>query len=515
MSSSRTKKTNDEKYVLVIMNPQIDFCEGGTVALDGATIVISAIASFITKMSKKISEIAIVTDQYPFGHLLFASSWKHTNDTMPVKPFTTIQRINNTFYDSNNIKITPKHESKDTSDFLHDTYSSHINGILYPSHCIENTMGAAIHPKLLDALKKWSFDNSNKSWHIIFRNGDILNQNVRLCAKLFIGEKKLASSNDTILITGIFLDMRPKDVQSEIQECNNHNPVKIVSDLVVIPTQPGRISSPLFQEMEYITNNYITCKDNTLSDKIINGDINSTQQIHNRMANMFKFCIAMRKYDTRFKEVMVCACLRNGRTIFPTSVNRMALLDLTTTRIYNESASARDVNHGADYDHRYDLPTDPVSRAYYESKLIQFRKSAIKIHWLLENEPLQTPPTRNPFIALDSCGGRGIFPRFGPNFTQIVVFIHKGIATFQKLRPDKEDSMYYYFDCHCNMDPAFDIKDKPFKIVMSYVPTPAATRHAWLEASFFIFHREHKLTEKLESWEKKSFEFVLHNNGII
>ena len=94
---------------LIIVDVQFDFLEGGTLEGAGASDIIIPVLD----LSKKFQNIVLTQDWHPTGHKSFASS--HNGKL----PFQTI-------------------DWKGRKE------------ILWPDHCIQNTHGAEIHPKILD-----------------------------------------------------------------------------------------------------------------------------------------------------------------------------------------------------------------------------------------------------------------------------------------------------------------------------------------------------------------------------
>ena len=97
------------KEALIIVDVQFDFLEGGALEVAGASDIIIPVLD----LSKKFQNIVLTQDWHPTGHKSFASS--HNGKL----PFQTI-------------------DWKGRKE------------ILWPDHCIQNTHGAEIHPKILD-----------------------------------------------------------------------------------------------------------------------------------------------------------------------------------------------------------------------------------------------------------------------------------------------------------------------------------------------------------------------------
>lgn len=98
---------------LVIIDPQIDFCPGGSLAvLDG-----DAVMAPIAALARDFAHVVVTQDWHPAGHSSFASS--HAGR----QPFETI--------------AMPYGEQ-----------------VLWPDHCIQGTPGAEFHPAVADAVAR-------------------------------------------------------------------------------------------------------------------------------------------------------------------------------------------------------------------------------------------------------------------------------------------------------------------------------------------------------------------------
>ena len=107
--------------VLVIVDPQIDFCPGGALAVAGGDEVMPGIAA----LAEGFELVVVTQDWHPADHASFASN--HDG----AAPFTTAQM--------------PYGEQ-----------------VLWPDHCVQGTAGAAFHPALAAAVDRA---------HLILRKG--------------------------------------------------------------------------------------------------------------------------------------------------------------------------------------------------------------------------------------------------------------------------------------------------------------------------------------------------------
>jgi nicotinamidase/pyrazinamidase len=96
-----------ERDVLIVTDPQRDFCPGGALAVPEGDAIMPA----INRLARRFAHVVITQDWHPPGHMSFASAHAGKN------PFETIE-----------VGYGPQ--------------------TLWPDHCVQNTPGAAFHPEL-------------------------------------------------------------------------------------------------------------------------------------------------------------------------------------------------------------------------------------------------------------------------------------------------------------------------------------------------------------------------------
>src|SRR5207237_2091441 len=96
-----------EHDVLIVTDPQVDFCPGGALAVPEG----DAIIPVINRLAHRFAHVVITQDWHPSGHMSFASA--HPGK----QPFETIE-----------VDYGPQ--------------------TLWPDHCVQGTAGAAFHPAL-------------------------------------------------------------------------------------------------------------------------------------------------------------------------------------------------------------------------------------------------------------------------------------------------------------------------------------------------------------------------------
>jgi nicotinamidase/pyrazinamidase len=97
----------DDREVLIVTDPQLDFCPGGALAVpEGDEIV-----PIVNRLARRFSHVILTQDWHPRRHASFASS--HPGR----QPFETIE-----------VEYGPQ--------------------TLWPDHCVQGTRGATFHPGL-------------------------------------------------------------------------------------------------------------------------------------------------------------------------------------------------------------------------------------------------------------------------------------------------------------------------------------------------------------------------------
>jgi nicotinamidase/pyrazinamidase len=138
---------------LIVIDPQIDFCPGGALAVAGGDEIMADIAA----LANRFPLVVITQDWHPPGHKSFATS--HESG----QPFGTAQM----------------------------DYGTQV---LWPDHCVQGTRGADFHPDLAPAVERA---------HLILRKG--YNPGIDSYSAFF--------ENDKVTATGLAGYLRDKGVK--------------------------------------------------------------------------------------------------------------------------------------------------------------------------------------------------------------------------------------------------------------------------------------------------------------
>jgi len=137
---------------LLIIDPQNDFHEGGSLAIDGALEDERRIAELINENGTKISNIFVTLDSHYPGHIAQPVYWKDS-EGKPPSPFTTI-----TLQDFKERRWVPSNPENER--YMENYLQKLENGgkfrhIIWPVHCLVSTPGAEVVPVLKEALENW------------------------------------------------------------------------------------------------------------------------------------------------------------------------------------------------------------------------------------------------------------------------------------------------------------------------------------------------------------------------
>jgi nicotinamidase-related amidase len=140
---------------LFIIDPQVDFHEGGSLAVPGATEDSRKIAALIRKFQDKIERIVVTLDSHHKMHIHHADFWTNKEGGKP-EPITTIitsQDINAGKWQARQPEL--RAWSLEYAKQLEASQSG-LPFIIWPDHCLVGTEGQSIHPPLMEALNDWA-----------------------------------------------------------------------------------------------------------------------------------------------------------------------------------------------------------------------------------------------------------------------------------------------------------------------------------------------------------------------
>lgn len=140
--------------MLVIVDPQNDFHEGGSLAVAGANDDAKRLAAWIEREGDKITDITVTLDTHNSYHVGHGAYWADAEGNAP-GPFTLIKQ-------ENLIINGGKWQAKKAEDRAKaDAYVKALEEsgkfviCIWPEHCIKGTKGHDVAPDVAKALEQW------------------------------------------------------------------------------------------------------------------------------------------------------------------------------------------------------------------------------------------------------------------------------------------------------------------------------------------------------------------------
>jgi nicotinamidase-related amidase len=135
------------KVCLLIVDGQVDFCEGGALPVTGATKDLERVSKMIDKHGEVIDDIELTMDSHYHVHIGHSCWWRDSSGASP-KPYTLI-----TAEDVKNGKWRPVRD--DWKDWASEYIQKLNQMVIWPDHCIIGSRGQKILPVLFDAVTRW------------------------------------------------------------------------------------------------------------------------------------------------------------------------------------------------------------------------------------------------------------------------------------------------------------------------------------------------------------------------
>lgn len=133
------------KKVLIIVDPQNDFIEGGSLAVDGAKKAMDNLVAHINNHSSEYDKIFVSLDTHNATNLGFKENWygDGINQVIPCKPFPVDLISTGEVYPK--IPYTRKEDI--------ETILKQPGFMCWPAHCVKGTRGHRIYPALEATLE--------------------------------------------------------------------------------------------------------------------------------------------------------------------------------------------------------------------------------------------------------------------------------------------------------------------------------------------------------------------------
>lgn len=140
---------------LLIIDPQNDFMEGGSLAVDGATADMQRLAALLDRVGGKLADIHVTMDSHHLIDVAHPGMWRDADGNNPA-PFTMIgsDDIKNGIWLPRNRGLLQR--MADYAQALEADGKYPL--MVWPEHCVIGTPGHNVQPDLMNALAQWERD---------------------------------------------------------------------------------------------------------------------------------------------------------------------------------------------------------------------------------------------------------------------------------------------------------------------------------------------------------------------
>lgn len=141
------------KTALLIIDPQVDFHEGGSLGVPGATEDTRRLCEFLRQHKDSVDDIFVTLDSHQRLHVAHPLFWVNAAGEHPA-PFTliTAEQVKNGEWK------TTREEHREHGKMY--TQSLEAGGrftlCIWPYHCLIGTPGHSVHPDLSAAMHDWA-----------------------------------------------------------------------------------------------------------------------------------------------------------------------------------------------------------------------------------------------------------------------------------------------------------------------------------------------------------------------
>ncbi len=156
VNTNKVKNEIPQKVIVLIVDPQIDFHFGGSMAINGANEDSERIAEFIKDNIPKIDEVFVTLDSHHRMHIAHGIFWKNESNESPTAD-TII-----TLGDFDRGKWHPRDSAlAEHCRFYLDSLEKNKNEykkqlMIKPEHCLIGSKGHSVVPLLNDAIQQWA-----------------------------------------------------------------------------------------------------------------------------------------------------------------------------------------------------------------------------------------------------------------------------------------------------------------------------------------------------------------------
>ena len=219
------------KNVLLIIDPQIDFTEGGSLQVPGATEDYNNMITMLNSVGDKFNEIHVSLDTHTENHIGHPNFWIQTNDSdIPNSIFLLDIDSNDTITGSNilidvpnvdqtpSIKVVPRQDNTDLLKYVKDylkwfNTSANTHGqkcFIWFQHCIEKSRGHKVANILKTKLDEMGTNEMGTKVHYHIKGQN----NLAEMYSIFKAERPVSTDDASLLADFIYGGLNTTDGES-------------------------------------------------------------------------------------------------------------------------------------------------------------------------------------------------------------------------------------------------------------------------------------------------------------
>jgi len=157
------------RRILLLIDPQLDFCEGGKLAVAGGNAALEQVAELITSQVRMWDDIVVTFDQHHQFHIGHPIYMRNSAGENP-QPFTVMvekggQLINGQLDASGNMTeigamtCSVPSLTRWTTDYIRSLAANgRYRHMFWNPHCLIGTHGACMHPAIEKAIFQWELE---------------------------------------------------------------------------------------------------------------------------------------------------------------------------------------------------------------------------------------------------------------------------------------------------------------------------------------------------------------------
>jgi nicotinamidase-related amidase len=212
--TSSSPLINVKNANLLIIDPQVDFHEGGKLGVSGANADSEKISKFVEKHVKELSKIYVSLDTHTENHIGHSGYWESVDESRSKPPeWTNFSFIDGKIMgkrkdDFKYTEYTPKKEElQEWTEKYVRTIEGYGKGValIWPNHCLEGDKGHAVAPQLKQILEK-DYVKNKVEYHIKGQNEATEMYSI-FQAEIPVKED-INNDNKTIYYNGMYTDLK-------------------------------------------------------------------------------------------------------------------------------------------------------------------------------------------------------------------------------------------------------------------------------------------------------------------